>query len=174
MKTLVMAVIVAVAALVADQAVKLYCKQKFLPNQFINVMGVQQIKLTRVMNHGVMFESMSQFPPGENKALTQYLPTALLAVFILAFLFLRGLQMGGPETVLLALFVGGSLSNIWDHWRSDFVMDTFGLWLPKVYLLFNLADVFVLTGWLGVGVYFYFGTRAVGVAPARVLQSQSQ
>lgn len=146
-------------AFASDQWMKSFCGERFRPNQYMSIMGRDDLRLTRVMNQGTMFKSLSMYPPGGNPTITRYMPTALVILFITAFLIFRWSHASFFEFFFFALLMGGGSSNLIDHWRSDFVMDTFGVRIPGLYdIMFNLADLWILIGWMGLIVSL---TRAV-------------
>ncbi len=138
----------ALGAIASDQCLKAYCRSAFINNESASLFGFQWIQLTRVMNPGLLFHGLSSVPRGENEIFIRYLPTVALLVFIGMFIWTRKFGQTLLEKVGFILLVAGGASNLIDHWRSYYVMDTLKVLVGPHHQFqpFNLADAWITTG----------------------------
>ena len=145
---------VGAALVAADQAQRAYVFRAFVPNESLLLLGLGFVRLTRVPNSGLMFQSHEMVVRPENEVAVRHLPTLALVVLVAAFVGARRLlARGAPRRVPLldlgfVLLASGGASNLLSHWRSVFVDDTFAVrfWPGTPFCIFDLADVAVCAG----------------------------
>jgi len=146
---------VGILLLGADQAQRSYVARHFNPYGAVPILGQNWLRLTRVPNSGMAFQSHEMVLRPDNALFVRYLPAVALAVLLVLFALLRrsasrdrahgrlpALDLG------FALLWSGGASNVLSHWRALFVDDTFAVrFFPRIpFCIFNLADVGVVVG----------------------------
>ncbi|MGK5085756.1 signal peptidase II [Bdellovibrionota bacterium FG-1] len=139
-------IIAGLLAVAADQLLKAWSAVHFVPNQSEPIFGLQWLHWARIPNPGLIWHGFASLDPGEIDPYIRYLPTVLLAGYLVTLYFFRGFGRSGLERWGLALLLAGGVSNLIDHWRSYYVTDTFKIRLGAVYQPFNLADLCIILG----------------------------
>jgi lipoprotein signal peptidase len=154
----------ALALVLLDRLTKDWCDVHLNNYDRIPVIGSDWLTLTKVLNRGIVGDRFSSLPPGTIEYYTRYLPTAALAS--LAMFAASRLRRARPPELGSYLLLGLSgASNLWDHWHSIFVTDTFQLWIgPQRYMPFNIADVGVSLG--AAGLLMFLSTELLRRGPA--------
>jgi signal peptidase II len=136
-RTTLRAVMVAVAVVVADQAVKAVVRANIKPFDVVHVMP--GVKLVYARNSGVAFSALSGGGP-------LVVLVAILALGALVFFFVT--HLGRPLVWLpTGLLLGGAAGNLIDRVRYGNVTDF--IKLPH-WPAFNLADVAITVGVLAL------------------------
>ena len=138
-------VLVAVAAVVADQVTKHIVSSQLALDDEIGVIG--PFSIHHVHNSGIAF---GLFPNATAAVITL---TAVAVAWMLVF-FARGGARHPVLPVALGLLIGGSVSNLADRIRLGHVTDFLDL---RYWPAFNLADVCIV-----VGVVLLLGTMLAG------------
>ncbi len=108
--------------------------------------GRELLSYCRVHNLGLMGDRFSNIPRGYIEPYTLYAPATLFAILLGVFAC-RFLHTTWTERSLFGLLLAGGFSNLWDHWRQGFVVDTLQVWTGfESFLPFNLADTGILVG----------------------------
>jgi signal peptidase II len=126
---------------VLDQAAKAIVEEELVPGEMIDVLGPLGLTLTH--NQGVAFGLAS----GSDAPLIAF---ALLALGFVGYLLARHPGLPGMW-IAVGLVAGGAIGNLADRLRAGEVTDyvEIGSWPP-----FNLADVAITAGVLGLAVLF--------------------
>lgn len=138
-----------VLALLLDQVTKLWIEKNIGLHQVIPIIG-NFFKITNIRNSGISFGLFQ----GYGDVLRWIVLAIALFVFILSFRF-------ASKSKLLAFsfgsIVGGALGNLLDRFlRGGWVIDFLSFW---DFAIFNVADSFVVTGAVALGVYTLFSER---------------
>ena len=146
MKKFVVPVAIAVATIVADQALKAWSVAHFSLYEMTPIIR-GWLALTRVPNAGLWGQKFSGLPPDKIEPYIRFAPTLLLLAVIIVFWKLRRLGHSTLERIGLALVVAGAVSNVGDHWRSYFVVDTLRIRIGvTTFQSCNLADLAIAIG----------------------------
>ena len=156
---MILLVLIAIAVLiVADQAVKLWTVAQFAapvpPNIYATadapvdfLPGV--VELTRIHNYGAAWSSFS----GMRWVLVAL--TGAVMVFLLVVLFKKWVRhplgLAG-----LTLILSGGIGNLIDRVRLGYVVDMLHLEFWPSYPVFNVADIFVVSGVIIFMLYYLF------------------
>jgi len=156
-----------------DQILKAHAAETMNLFERTFILGQKWLTLTRVHNLGLMMGKYSNIPRGYNEPYIYYFPAACLSLLICVAV-LRYRESGWIERVSVSLMIAGGLSNLWDHWRNGRVIDTFELYVGAgLYMPFNLADVGLMMGGLGMIICLSRAFNTVGKMDARFRQSWS-
>jgi len=130
----------------ADHWLKEWCSTHFILFGDTSLVG-RWLTLTRILNGGVIGGNLAYLPPGYIEPFIRYWPSLILSLFIVLAFSWRWKPASILERSGLIFLVSGCISNLVDHWRSYYVLDTLKLkyWADS-YIPFNLADVWILFG----------------------------
>jgi signal peptidase II len=137
--------LVAVAAIVADQATKHIVSSQLILNDEVEILG--PFSIHHVQNSGIAF---GLFPDATAAVI---LLTTVAVGWMLVF-FARAGARHPVLPVALGLLLGGSISNLADRVRLGHVTDFLDL---RYWPAFNLADICIV-----VGVVLLVGTMLAG------------
>jgi len=150
LQKLILVVFIPVTILCLTFMLDQWCKAWTVENLKLNARSpiLEQTWLlhARIPNPGIAWGKFSQGIEGglSKNFFTRYLPTAIILT-LFVFALIRWKSIGMTERLAYALLVGGGASNLWDHWHSWRVVDTFMIWVaPKTYLPFNAADLAIM------------------------------
>ena len=119
-------------------------------------LGVLQLRLA--YNSGVAFSMGDRLPEGVIVAIT-----AAIAVAIMLYAWRRAPQAGWVERIAGGAVIGGALANVVDRARDGRVTDYLHTgWWPT----FNLADTFLVTGFIVIALLHARPERSTGTARA--------
>lgn len=152
---LVVFLVVAGSLFAFDQALKRWCNTELrIFERREIVAGAKQLVLSRVLNRGIAGDHFSNVPEGHIEPYTRYIPTAVwFAMLLLAGVRFR--KAKAFERVALAAVLAGGASNLFDHWRSEYVTDTLQLCVfGEQCLPFNIADAAIVLGGIAVVICF--------------------
>lgn len=108
--------------------------------------------LDRYHNPGLPFGLLK----GQRKVV-EWLPLGVIAVAGAYFSYLLGKRGRRIQKLSLAVLLGGALSNQSDRMGRKYVVDYFSFnWKPVRWIVFNLGDICILLGSLGI---FLTGSR---------------
>ena len=139
-KTTVSIIVLIIVLLVLDQLIKLVIINN--PTKTI-IPNVVEIKLTE--NKG------GAFGVGQNSTFS-YIVTNVIVLGIIIKFMTNGNKLIDVKTkVVLALVLAGGISNLIDRICRGYVLDFINI---KNLPVFNLADLYVLIGWIGFVVIF--------------------
>lgn len=135
---------VAVALFAADQWLKRYVDAHLPLIRRYPILFQDWLVLSRFHNRGVLGNRLSNIPADYVAPYTRYLPAVAFALLLgVALARLRQRKDRWAFPLLLA----GGASNLWDHWRQEYVVDTLQLGIGGgVYLPFNFADAAIVAG----------------------------
>ena len=146
MKKFVVPTAIAAMTIAADQALKAWSVAHFSLYEMTPIIR-GWLALTRVPNAGLWGQRFSGLPPDKIEPYIRYAPTLLLLAVIVVFWKLRRLGHSTVERAGLALVVAGAISNLGDHWRSYFVVDTLRIRIgATTFQSCNLADLAIAVG----------------------------
>jgi len=141
-----------VAFLGFDQATKWLVNESLLPgDRFRLIPGIFQLTLT--YNTGAAFSLLNK-----NQEFLIGLSGVIL-LLLLIYLFTR-ISFRHGEVLSLALLLGGTLGNLTDRILTKHVTDFFDV-VCIHYPIFNMADIFILFGALGICVSHFRSTKTV-------------
>ena len=130
----------------ADQLLKRWCDQHLHMFAVQGLTGFSSVALTKVMNPGLALGTFSGGARGQGEVWFLSLPTLAGCAFVM-FEKSRWKNASRAERAGVMLIVAGGASNLLDHWRSPFVLDSLRLSLASFgAIAFNLADVWILVG----------------------------
>lgn len=116
------------------------------------------IQLQLAYNSGVAFSMGDRLPVGVIVAIT-----AAIAVAIMVYAWRRAPQAGWVERIAGGAVIGGALANVVDRARDGQVTDYLHTgWWPT----FNLADTFLVTGFIVIALLHARPERSTGTARA--------
>lgn len=136
-----MPVLVLTAALVvaADLLTKALASRLLVPGSPVRVLG-DFVRFTLVHNTGAAFGLF----PGSR---TAFIVFSLLAIIVIAALYLRMAERRRLELVALGALLGGALGNLHDRVRHGFVVDFIEIGIDRFrWPVFNVADIAVTGG----------------------------
>ncbi len=156
-----LAAIIAVFAIIADQLTKylvvenfeLYEVKDFIPH-------VMSLKYTQ--NRGAAFSMLS-----DNRWV--FMVLSFLSMAIIIYLLIKEYRRHTILNVSLAMVLGGGIGNMIDRIRLEYVVDFFRLDFVD-FAIFNVADCFITVGAVLLGVYVVFFEPKV----EKRLQAQKQ
>ena len=95
-----------------------------------------------------------------NSGMTYIVTNLIIIVLITRFMLSQNQFVDKVLKVFLSFIVAGGISNLIDRIARGYVLEWINIsrieWLP----MFNIADIFVLTGWiLVVGKFTYFTAK---------------
>lgn len=142
-----LAAIIAVFAIIADQLTKylvvenfeLYEAKDFIPH-------VMSLKYTQ--NRGAAFSMLS-----DNRWV--FMVLSFLSMAIIIYLLIKEYRRHTLLNVSLAMVLGGGIGNMIDRIRLEYVVDFFRLDFVD-FAIFNVADCFITVGAVLLGVYVVF------------------
>jgi len=142
-------VTVAVTTFMADQACKwlvrkqipLGTSQEILPNK---------LAITHVRNYGAANGFLADNP----RALLIFTITAILGEVQTFFDLKKHFKFHKPAWMLFGLSIGGAASNIFDRLSDGFVTDYIHIAPPKRTPVFNIADICILFGAIGLIIIY--------------------
>lgn len=125
------------AALIIDQAVKIYVSSVMTPGESVSVIQ-GFFHITYIHNDGAAFGILA----GHSTVLI-VIPAVILAA-VTVYLAVRGRNVPKMMGIALSLIAAGGTGNIVDRVIHGYVIDflDFKIWNP----VFNVADVFICTG----------------------------
>jgi signal peptidase II len=124
-----------------DQATKWLVNESLLPGESL-VLIPRIFQLTLAYNTGAAFSMLEKHPE------FLVLLSAVIFLALLAYVFTRKTYRRG-EVVALALLLGGTVGNLLDRILIGHVTDFFDVVVIN-YPIFNMADIFILFGSLGL------------------------
>jgi signal peptidase II len=133
-----------------DQATKWLIHEALLPGESFTLLP-HVFQLTLTFNTGAAFSMLETHP----EFLVALSTVILLA--LLTFAFTRKCYRRG-EVLSLALLIGGTFGNLLDRLLIGHVTDFFDLvWIH--YPIFNMADIFILFGSLGLFLTYWQASK---------------
>ena len=139
-KTTVSIIVLIIVLLILDQLIKLVIINN--PTKTI-IPNVVEIKLTENKD--------GAFGVGQNSTFS-YIVTNVIVLGIIIKFMTNGNKLIDVKTkVVLALVLAGGISNLIDRICRGYVLDFINI---KNLPVFNLADLYVLIGWIGFVVIF--------------------
>ena len=136
-----MPVLLLTAALVlaADLLTKALASRLLAPGFPVPVLG-DLVRFTLVHNTGAAFGLF----PGSR---TAFIVFSVLAILVIAVLYLRMAERRRSELVALGALLGGALGNLHDRVRQGFVVDFIEIGIDRFrWPVFNVADIAVTGG----------------------------
>lgn len=151
------------AVVVLDQTFKHLASSTLKLYQRVELLPADLFAFTRVHNLGVAGDRFSGLEAGEIEFYTRYAPTAIWALLLTMYLFRRKEASALERTGFWLMLAAGG-SNLFDHWRNYFVVDTFQIWVGgRTFVPFNLADAGLIAGFALMGIAVlreFFGSNA--------------
>ena len=129
----------------------------------IAIIVIDQVSKIIVQNVGTINieqNTYSTFSTDSNSAM-MYIVTNLIIILIIArFMLSQNQFIDKILKVFLSFIIAGGISNLIDRIARGYVLEWISVskieWLP----MFNIADIFVLVGWiLVVGKFTYFTAK---------------
>lgn len=143
-----------------DQYTK-FLARKFLNNSECNSLFGDIVRLSLVENHGGFLGIVSNLPETMRFFLLNICVCCLLLICLI-YLYLNKNRCV-RHTLPLVFVTGGGISNLLDRlFHGGGVTDFVSLGIGSLRTgIFNLADVYILTGSFALGfVFFYFSTHS--------------
>jgi len=141
--------IIAAITFMADQVCK-WLVRKHIPLGASHEVLPGKLAITHIRNYGAANGFLSDSP----KALMILTITAIWGE-VQTFLDLsKDFKFHKPAWVLFGLSVGGSASNVLDRLSENFVTDCIHVCPPKRTPIFNIADVCILVGTIGLLIIY--------------------
>ncbi len=135
-----------------DQLLKSWCSTHIQLLKRVPIFGQTTLALSHVLNRGLMWDEFSGVPSGYIETYTRYYPTAVFAALLTVGAW-RWREAGRLERAAIGLFACGGASNLIDHWRSEFVIDTFQVYMTaQEHMPFNIADLGIVFGSIVLGL----------------------
>lgn len=142
-KVMLIVILIMVLLILLDQGIKLFIVEN-PENTIIN--GVLKFKL--VENTGAAFGI------GEDSTIS-YIVINIVVLGIITKFMVNGNQLIDMKTkVLLSLILAGGLSNLIDRIFRGYVIDYIDFTQIINFPIFNLADICITIGWVGVAAIF--------------------
>lgn len=108
------------------------------------------IIIERYHNKGAMLNFLEN-----NVKLVKNISLTLLGILLLIFIFLLPRKGDKLLKFALSLILGGALSNVYDRFTKDYVVDYFSFkFLKKI--VFNISDICIFTGSLLIAIRSLF------------------
>jgi len=133
--------IIAIAVLFFDQLTKIIVTANMQLSQSIPVIN-KVFHLTYIQNTGASFGILS----GSNSLLIWF---TIIAIGIIIY-FYDAIPKSKSAFVLVALIIGGALSNVLDRLRLGYVVDFLDF---RIWPSFNIADAALTVGAIGLIIY---------------------
>lgn len=141
--------IIAAVAFTADQVCKRLVKKHIPLGQSREIIP-GKLAITHARNYGAANGFLSDSP----RALLALTITAVLGEIQTFFDLSKDFKFHKPAWVLFGLSVGGSVSNIFDRLSESFVTDYVHVCPPKRTPIFNIADICILIGTIGLLIIY--------------------
>ena len=143
-KALISLTCTALAVVVLDQASKDLVLQNISPGEMVAVVpGI--FNLTLNFNPGVAFGLFASMPEAQRQIAIGF--TTVLALSVVAYLFMRDFRHDLKAQVALSLVVGGAIGNLIDRLQHGHVVDFLDFyWRSYHWPAFNLADSSICVG----------------------------
>ena len=139
------ALVIGVILLLVDQIIKIVAVYTNIDKIIIE--NVLQLKL--VLNKGIAFGI------GKNNGIITFVISNVVVLgIIIRFIWLQKDRMDAPTMYALMIVLAGGISNLIDRLIKGSVIDLFIIF-PKInFPVFNLADVYIVFGWLSLAFIF--------------------
>lgn len=147
----ILLIVIILALIGADQAVKYWAVTSLQPKgsiDFINIGKLDVLDLTYVQNDGAIFGSMS----GQRWFLIGFTSLVIIAGIYVLFKYQKRSKV---LTTALVLFIAGGIGNLVDRIRLGYVVDLFEVKLFK-FAVFNVADICVVFAIIFLFIYVLF------------------
>ena len=122
----------------------------------IVIILVDQISKIIMQNSGnINIEEDTNGTDGSNSIMMNIVTNIVIIVIVIKFMLSQNQFVDNKVKIFLSLIIAGGISNILDRIFRGYVLEwiKFLNWLPRL----NIADIFVLIGWiLVVGNFAYF------------------
>ena len=122
----------------------------------IVIILVDQMSKIIIQNYGnIDIEQNTNGTEGSNSIMMNIVTNIVIIVIVIKFMLSQNQFVDNKVKIFLSLIIAGGISNILDRIFRGYVLEwiKFLNWLPRL----NIADIFVLIGWiLVVGNFAYF------------------
>lgn len=122
----------------------------------IVIILVDQMSKIIIQNYGnIDIEQNTNGTDGSNSIMMNIVTNIVIIVIAIKFMLSQNQFVDNKVKIFLSLIIAGGISNILDRIFRGYVLEwiKFLNWLPRL----NIADIFVLIGWiLVVGNFAYF------------------
>lgn len=122
----------------------------------IVIILVDQMSKIIIQNYGnIDIEQNTNGTDGSNSIMMNIVTNIVIIVIVIKFMLSQNQFVDNKVKIFLSLIIAGGISNILDRIFRGYVLEwiKFLNWLPRL----NIADIFVLIGWiLVVGNFAYF------------------
>ena len=144
-------IILMIALIGADQAVKYWAATELKPvhtMNFISVGGKKLVDLTYLENRGAIFGSMQD----QRWFLIGFTSLVLIIGFVVLFKYMKRSKV---LSLAITLFLAGGIGNLIDRVRLSYVVDMFEFKFMN-FAIFNVADICVTLAFVLLVIYALF------------------
>ncbi len=138
----------AVLLLLIDRVLKLLAQTDFFTPSVPIIKNI--FNFSFAANYGIAFSV-----PFEGEILTVI--TGIIIIFLGFYLFFLYKKRSFQKFLFLTLLFLGAVSNFYDRINWGYVID---YWDLKYFTIFNLADVMIVAGFLGLLISYFFSKKS--------------
>ena len=88
------------------------------------------------------------FSVGQEKTIQIIISNIIIIGIVIRFLFIQFEKMDNITKIILSMVLSGGISNLLDRLLRGFVVDYLDITQFLKFPIFNLADVYVVIGWI--------------------------
>ena len=149
-KQIIVIICIVLALILIDQATKIYA----ISNLKENVLEV----IPNILTFKYVENTGGAFGIGQNGTMTFIIANIVVLGLIIRFIIIQIERVNIKIMLILSLVLAGGFSNLIDRLFRGYVVDFINLFPNAKFPIFNIADIFIIIGWILLAFIFAINT----------------
>ncbi len=149
-KKIIIIICIVIILILIDQITKVYAIDSF-KEKILEI-------LPNILNFNYAENRGGAFGIGQNGAITFIISNIIVLGLIVRFVILQIERIDKKTMIIVSLVLAGGISNLIDRLFRGFVVDFLQIFPNSNFPIFNLADCFIVIGWILLALLFAIHT----------------